>query len=580
MCGIIGGFGAKIGNIETAIKAIEHRGPDGTGIARLKNGFIGHTRLAIVDVAFGTQPLWNETKTICAAVNGEFYDHNAWRKKLTKHQFSTNSDSELLIHLYEEYGVQMLQHLNGEFAFILYDQPKERWFIARDRFGIRPLFYKRTASSLIAGSKASAVAAMYGEKLQVSRSALAFASSNQYLPLGESWYEGINRLPAGHFLIGEQKQTNVHKYWELPKETAESTASNDEALDMFDRAVKRRIPNEVKAATHLSGGLDSSIISALARRHGITQAYTVGFLGKDTYNEAAEAKETADVLGINLEVVPVTQKDLYKNWGKAAIAGEDTFINGHGVAKYLLSQKIQQDGVKVVLTGEGADELFYGYAHLVQDYFKTPYSEHSIAGIHVPKAITGKGPSWLQAKLELGAPLRNIFNFAEQPIPVNASDVETSAATWIRYSLGGYILQVLDDGMGMSHAVESRLPFLDVELVEWAKSHVRLDAHFCRGQEKPWLRQLFSGILPAKVIQRKKHPFMAPPTNSLLAGENGKEIYDQILANPLPSQDMVKTKMWLDALVSKAKAGEINPADEPPFSTLLSLTYIQQDTGR
>lgn len=578
MCGIIGGFGVKTENIPRAMAAINHRGPDGSGIEYFKSGFIGHTRLAIVDTNCGKQPIWNETKTICVAVNGEFYDHKHWREKLTGHQFSTQSDSELLIHLYEEYGIEVLKHLNGEFAFILYDIPKDRWFLARDRFGIKPLFFKCTTKSLVAGSKASAVAAMYGERLKISNKSIAFACSNQYLPLNASWYEGINRLQAGHYLLNTNGNAKIIKYWDYPKESAIKTVSNSEAISVFENAVKKRIPTEVKAATHLSGGLDSSIISALACRHGVSQAYTVGFVGKNTYNETQEAKETASKLGMNINIVQVSQDDIYQNWEKAAVLAEATFINGHGVAKFLLSKRIQEDGIKVVLTGEGADEVFYGYAHLVQDYFKTPYSEHSIAGIHVPKHSNGTQPSWLQAKVELGAPLRNIFGLVTQNAKIAGNSVEASANSWINYGLGGYILQVLDDGMGMSHAVESRLPFLDVELVEWAKRSIQLKRHFCVGQEKPWLRQLFAEILPANVVQRKKHPFMAPPLNSLLAGRNSKKILDQIMSNRLPGQDMERTKKWLNLLIAKAKIGEIIPADEPPFSTLLSLSYLQQNT--
>ena len=577
MCGIIGGCGKySESGLNRALALLQHRGPDGTGIEKVHNGVIGHTRLAIVDVSMGRQPIWNEDHTICAAVNGEFYDQSKVRAELHDHTFKTNSDSEILIHMYEEYGTTAIENLNGEFAFILFDAVKKRWFIGRDRFGIRPLFYISDATGVWAGSKASAVLAIANKSTSICEESLAFAFCNQYLPLDRSWFKNVKKLKPGHYLIYESNKLSTHKYWELPRESATETASNEEARELLRQAVQRRIPTEVEAATHLSGGLDSSIISVLASKEGVRKAYTVKFTDKDTYDESEEAQRTASILGMELIPVPVSQDTIYANWRKAVLAGEDTFINGHGVAKYLLSKQIHADGIKVVLTGEGSDELFYGYAHLVQDYYQEPYTEHSIAGIHTPMGMRQPNvPTWMQAKYELFKPLRDIFGTSEAKKIKSKAGVEEAARTWMQYSMGGYILQVLDDGMGMSHAVESRLPFLDVKFVDWVKTHIRLDSHFARGVEKPWIRQLYKGILPEEVIARKKHPFMAPPTNVLLAGKYGPEIREQILDNMLPQQNKTKTEEWINQLTSDAKSGRIKPSDEPAFSTLLSLAYLQ-----
>lgn len=584
MCGIISGniYLVEDEEIIKSLNTLHHRGPDEKQYEKLSDIFLGHTRLSIVDVNGGQQPLFNENKTIAAVVNGEFYNHKEIREQLIAkgHVFKTLSDSEILIHLYEEYGVDCLKQLHGEFAFVLYDTNKEQWFCARDRIGIRPLqFYFRNGMFLIA-SEAKALLAFKHVQTEFDRESFWFAQHLQYLPLDKTLFKNIEMIKPAHFLI--LKKGDVPKqfeYWSL-KNIEQKNISFEEAKEhskyLIAKAVEKRIPDEVRWATHLSGGIDSSIVTALSSQYAgkDTTAFTIQFTDDGFYDESQLAQETANYLGINLVTIPVSFIDLINSIPQAVYHGEGLSINGHLGAKYILNQEIKKAGFKVALSGEGSDEIFMGYSHLKQDYLTANalknLEKQYLTGFQLPDGNTldlsfienslGFVPTWIQAKSSMAYKFKKLWNknfsFDINPYEVISKDLEgyqsklkASSASWTQYCLGGYILKILDDAQAMAHSIEGRLPFLDTELIEYMYS-VPDSVYFYNNIEKGLLREGFKNNLPMNVINKTKQSFMSPPINRFLKNKQFVDLIDQyVLSNQkLHDLDMFDKKELLKLL--------------------------------
>lgn len=602
MCGIISGNNHLIdeNEIKKSLTKLFHRGPDDKHYEMFDTAFLGHTRLSIVDINGGHQPLFNETKTICAVVNGEFYSHKEIRKQLISkgHIFKTESDSEILVHLYEEYGVDCLKHLHGEFAFVLYDKNKEQWFCARDRMGIRPLqFYFKDNMFLIA-SEAKALLEFKNIQTEFDKEAFWFSQHLQYLPLNRTLFKNIEMIKPAHFLI--LKKGDIPKqfeYWSL-KDVQEQPITFNEAKEkakyLIEQAVAKRIPDEVKWATHLSGGIDSSIVTALATLQGgkDTTAFTIQFTDDNFYDESSFAKETAHFLGINLMTIPVSFADLIKQIPNAVYHAEGLSINGHLGAKYLLNQEIHKAGFKVALSGEGSDEIFMGYSHLKQDYLTANalknLEKQYLTGFQLPDGNTldlsyiekslGFVPTWIQAKSSMAYKFKKLwhkdFNFQTNPYQLINEDLQghqtklkASSTSWSQYCLSGYILKILDDAQSMAHNIEGRLPFLDTELMEFMYS-VPDNIYFHNDIEKGLLREGFKNDLPQSIINKTKQSFMSPPINRFLKNKDFLKMIDEYIV----SNDKFKNLNLFDVAQIKkmlASSEMDNNNMEPIIMTLL-----------
>jgi asparagine synthase (glutamine-hydrolysing) len=611
MCGIVGG---KVGEafdrglVSKALDSLAHRGPDGQAVQWLpENLFLGHTRLAIVGGALGQQPLHNEDRTIWAVVNGEFYDYRVIRDQLQAqgHVFATQSDSELLIHLYEEFDTECLKFLHGEFAFALYDTRIKRWFCARDRFGVRPLQYVHRARDFLFASEAKALLAC-GVPAQLNREALFFSQHVQYLPADETLFQGIRMVKPAHYLLVGEQGLSEHAYWSLHDVKTRPMSAGEameQARTLLAEAVERRIPDEVKWATHLSGGLDSSLVSILSmagRSDG--QCFTVKFTDDGFYDETPFARATADSIGAKLIEVPVSYESMLKVMPQAVYHAEGLSINGHLGAKYLLNQAIREDGCKVALTGEGADEIFMGYSHLKQDYLDanalTAMEQTYLAGVQLPSGETldlsavkerlGFVPTWLAAKASMahklkpfwsadfartgGAPYVRVLEACPEGIHAE-SPLKTASALWTRYCLSGYILKVLDDAQAMAHSIEGRLPFLDTKLVEFMWS-VPDELHFRDSIEKSLLRQGFADCLPKAVREKTKQSFMSPPLHRAMVQPRLKALMSGVLLDsPRFAAQGLFEPARLEAFI-KLCSEQDHPSHEPILMTLMSIALF------
>lgn len=567
MCGFVVVNNEKISKntMEAALKSLKHRGPDEFGMwqNQKQDCTFGHARLSIVDLNHGLQPLTNQDQSIVAVVNGEFYGHKEIRKNLENDgfKFKSSSDSEILLGLYERFGTRCLKYLRGEFAFVLYDQKNRLIFSARDYFGIKPLFYMQDKNAIYFASEAKAFRAL-GKGMSWDED--NFFQTLSMLPVPDATlFSGIKQIPPAHFLIKSDFSSEPHleSYWDFnyPKAHEVRQISEQDAISglqqVFKESVNLRLQADVPVGCYLSGGLDSCAVLGMAQSLSDkpVKSYTLTF-DEDDYNERDQAEEMAKFCGAEFNPIAITQKDIALGFEDAVWHAERPIFNGHGVAKYLLSKAVNEAGLKVVLTGEGSDEIFGGYAHFRQDMiamgqeseakkqemFQVLADKNRISNgllLSQEKSFNkvlenqlGYVPHWLQnfSQMEkyikdiLSEDFKNKFqsrnhvtyalNYLDVAGQVEGRDqLSGSLYLWSRTMLPYYLLTVLGDRMEMAHSIEGRLPFLDHKLVEYV---VSLPSQYkIKGMmEKYVLREAAKPFITKTIYERQKHPFIAPPS--------------------------------------------------------------------
>lgn len=546
MCGILAlvepATPARGDRLQLGLNALRHRGPDGEGQWATPSCALGHRRLATVDLAGGAQPIANEDGGVACAVSGEFYGDKALRQELEAkgHRFRTGSDSELLVHLYEEHEDDCVKHLGGEYAFVLWDERRQRLLAARDPFGVRPLLFARTPGGWAFASEAKALFAV-GKAPEWDRDSLSLGLSLQYAAPGTTLFRGISELPPGGICTVENGEISMTPSYARLEDVTTNDDGSYAVTDALRAAVRDRLRGDVPVCALLSGGLDSTAVAALAREAlgDRLPAYTVRFRDGGPYDESGLAATTARALDLEHHVLDLTTDDLLNVLPEAVAHGENLCVNHHVAAKFLLSRRIQGDGLRVALSGEGADEVFFGYAHLAADHGATgtEVGNGASAGLMLPdgkgldltplRRVLGTVPTWLAAKASLGARVRTLLaddmrrevesrdpvaalaSHYEGAPPSRSSPVARSAETWCRSALAGYILKTLGDGMELRHGVEGRLPFLDARVVGAAR-RTSADRRLRDGVPKALLRDALKDVVPEDVRTRQKHPFLAP----------------------------------------------------------------------
>ncbi|HET9958457.1 MAG TPA: asparagine synthase (glutamine-hydrolyzing) [Polyangiaceae bacterium] len=632
MCGVV----AIIGQAQRwseperrrALDALAHRGPDGMGNYLSPDGrvWLGHTRLAVIAPQDGAQPVANEDGSIVASVNGELYGFASLRTELEAmgHRFLTQSDSELVVHLYEEYGLEAVRHLRGEFAFVLWDRARGRAVAARDRFGIKPLVYTEQAGSLLVASEAKALFAL-GFGAAWDRSSLEHAFAHQYLPPNRTLFRGVKQLPPGHLLIAEcgtdgaLGAVRIERYWDLDLPRTERAVDLEDAaeklLSQLEQAVKLRLRADVPVAFHLSGGLDSASILALAAQHSSQRlhAFTVAFQ-HPPYAEGELARDLARELGVELHVVDVPQSALLEALPDAVFHGEGLCINGQLPSKLLLARAIRKAGFTVALSGEGADEALLGYAHLASDLVEAetvaPNDTHSAqVGVMLPSADApdlpevqarlGFVPTFLRAKAAFGRELLALTTEPDAGVAIRQRAFERlfeslgcedqlserapvlqSAYLWTKLALAGYILRTLGDGTEMAASVEGRTPFLDHHFYEFVRelpvsAKIRMGTN---GVTQKYLQRVaLRKLLPEAVLTRTKQPFLAPPLTRFVSREARELVQDTLSDRALgeiPYLHVRRTRNFLERCFQSSD--RTKNSDDAVLMTLLSACYLQQ----
>lgn len=526
------------------MNSIKHRGPDDAGTHVDSMAGLGFRRLSIIGITNGKQPMYNEDESIVVTFNGEIYNYQDIKKELIEkgHTFKTDADTEVLVHGYEEYGKELLGKLRGMYAFAIWDIKNKKMLMARDIFGIKPLFYTKTDKDFVFGSEIKAILKFPTVKKELNEEALESYLSFQYSILDETFFKGIYRLPPAHYLEWEDGKINIERYWE-PVFDTDSSITFDEAVKMTNDVMKNSIEahkiSDTEVGGFLSGGVDSSYIVA---RSNLDKTFSVGF-DYPRCNEIPLAKTLSDYVGVKNKSKLISTSDFFAELPKIMNHVDEPLSDPSCIALYFLC-KLASEQVKVVLSGEGSDELFGGY-----NIYKSPYALAPMYKIPKPvrrglaKAvqklpISFKGKNYI---IRAGEDLEEryignayIFKLPEvyrilknpkkkhtpqsitKPLYDKVKDKDDITKmqyidinTW----LWGDILNKADT-MSMAHSLEVRVPFLDKEVAKVAFSipvEHRVDKH----ETKRYFRKAANEFMPDITAERKKLGFPIPVRNWL-----------------------------------------------------------------
>lgn len=573
MCGITGFWrpGASPehdrAHLRAMMSTLVHRGPDGQGmhLDPPRGLAMGHTRLAIIDLHSGDQPLYSGDRSSVLTLNGELYDYKLHRVRLTCDgaRFATKTDAELALHLYERHGLDFVHHLRGEFALALYDGARDRLVLVRDRFGIKPLYFARRGDALYWGSEVKAILAHPEVPARLDARAVLHQLMQTMVP-GTTAFDGVQALQPGHLLVvqrsGDRLQLRTSRWWnaEFPRAEDHDDGATTEpwvegVRERLIDAVRVRLEADVPVGCYLSGGIDScsALGLATAMQQSHVKAFTIAF-EDDAYDESRIAAAMAERTAADQVVMPLGVDQLYGRFYERTLwHAERTFYNTLGVAKWHMSRTVHAHGYKVVITGEGSDELFGGYPFFKRDVLLHCVSDAEREALvrqleasnsvfsgailaerqHEHPAmndLVGFTPSWIQPWMATLARVRPMLSASlrEQlrdydPIEAIAETIDPEALrgrhpldkvqyTWIQTMLEGQILTWGGDRVDMANSMESRPPFLDHLLAEYA---FRLPPSLrIRGTREKWvLREAMRQVLPRVLYEREKFAFMAPP---------------------------------------------------------------------
>jgi len=550
MCGIAGFAGIGLpaeeatGRLRAMCNAIQHRGPDSDGYFAGEDVAMGMRRLSIIDVAGGDQPISNEDGTITVVFNGEIYNHHQLRGELTVagHRFATRSDTEVLVHLYEEHGTDMVRRLHGMFAFSIWDSCRQRLFLARDRSGMKPLSYATRGGGIVFCSELRALYAFDRSGLCIAPGAVMEYLAFGYVPDPNSIFEGVSKLPAAHFLVWSPgRALRVQRYWSPPfpdetlREEPELVAELHRRLEV---AVRSHLESEVPLGAFLSGGTDSSTVVALMCRHaaGRVRTFSIGF-AEAAYDESRAARAVATQLGTKHTEL-VVRPDVEQIFEGVAAMFDEPFGDPSAIPTFLVAQ-LARESVTVALSGDGGDELFGGYTRYGDTLRRGGGKGGAGArllgalGLMLPHAFPGRNRLVDLGRSRLGRYASSVL----QPVRVDEGGVASAwhpagrrtvdeqlnrfittdegvdfAALMMRLDfetyLPGDILSKVDR-TSMAVSLEARVPLLDFDLVEFAL-RIRGDLRVTSAESKRLFRRAISGIVPEFVLAGPKRGFAVP----------------------------------------------------------------------
>ncbi|MBR3646110.1 MAG: asparagine synthase (glutamine-hydrolyzing) [Lachnospiraceae bacterium] len=581
MCGICG-FAGEVENSKVVLKKmmdkIAHRGPDDEGMYVDKYVAIGHRRLSIIDLNKGAQPMYNETGDIAIVFNGEIYNYKEIRQDLINkgHSFANDSDTEVLIHGYEEYGKDLLTKLRGMFAFVIWDSESKTLFGARDYFGIKPFYYSMINDVLVFSSETKNIIDFPGFKKEVNEEALEQYLSFQYSVLPETFFKGIFRLPAGHYMIYKDGVLQIERYFD-PLMTPKESGNLDETVSEIESVVKNTIDAhmiaDVEVGSLLSSGVDSSyVVSEFPGQ----KTFTVGFLDKNSkYNEIGYAESLVEELGKENYSKNIDSDEYFDIIPTVMYYMDEPLADPSCIALYFVDQ-IASEHIKVVLSGEGADEFFGGYNIYhepisLKNYQKLPkFIRKGVAAL-AKKLPDIKGRDFLirgsKDVEERFIGNANMFSVEEREqllknVPTHIAPKDIVSSTYEKckelndiakmqyidtnFWLQGDIL-LKADKMSMAHCLESRVPFLDIEVFNYAKT-LPIDFRCNKEATKRAFRIAAKKHLPEATANKKKLGFPVP------------------------------IRVWLkdDKYFEKVKAVLTGPASQKYFDTDLLIKLLEE----
>ena len=602
MCGICGIFDLKgmpvsRPGLDAMADVIRHRGPDGEGRFIDVEIGLGHRRLSIIDLGGGSQPIGNEDGKLQVVFNGEIYNFVELRKELEAfgHKFKTRSDTEVIVHAYEQWGADCVKRFNGMFAFALWDGNRRELFIARDHLGIKPLYYVTIGSKLVFASEIKCLLLHPECPREVDRESLAELFTFRYVPSPKTLFKGIFKLPPGHSMLASGSGMKVTRFWNwIPKERENVREADfiEEYQSLLEDAVKLQMRSDVPLGLFLSSGVDSGALLAIMRNYssGPVQSFTIGFEGGERTNEIEDAKVTAKAYGADHYAMIVSHLDYLKYFERYMLDMEEPVGHEAAPAFYFVS-KITSERVKVALTGQGADEPWAGYGRYVGVKFSSLYSR-------LPGVVTrGVGPllARLPGRMErlkrglisLGEPdmltrFTKVYSFfsADMKMSLFKGDlaVRSEAEAYrtkealrrlqedvkhldpvsqmlyvdTRANLPDDLLMV-GDKTSMANSIEVRVPFLDVRLVEFVESlplHLKLNGLTGKYLHKKALLKW----LPRDVVYRKKKGF-AHPLSKWFA-TSMRPMLEDLLLSPDSAMGIYFDQNYIRQILDRHRAGQ------------------------
>jgi asparagine synthase (glutamine-hydrolysing) len=580
--------------------SMSHRGPDGAGIAALPGATLAHRRLSIIDLAHGEQPMTNEDRSVWVTFNGEIYNYLELREELSArgHHFRTRCDTEVLVHAYEEYGDEFVKRLNGMFAFAILDIPRRRTLLARDHLGIKPLFFAPTHGGLAFASEIKGILPALGRRTGPRSESVQEYLMFRYVAWDRTFYDGVSRLPPGHTAAWENGRLTIRRYWAPPVAPKRSTddlpAASRTLDDLLSRSVKSQLLSDVPLGAFCSGGVDSGLVTQYAARESSGfKTFSVGF-DDPAWDETALARDSARRAGAEHHVVIATPRTLDETLQRLIHYHDEPLSHPNSVPLYVLSG-LAREHVKVVLTGEGADELFAGYPryHLARlraalDFAPKPV--RSAAGALL-RALPGhratKAADLLPPSLEDSVMLNSAYVDPRTVAALTGSSVDGALArrrelvaetmarhdavgSISRYELLTYLPCLLDrmDRMSMAHGLEGRVPFLDVPLVEWA---LALPPALKLGlrTNKRVVKRLAEGMLSPQIVHGRKSGF-GLPLDSWFRGPELAGVIDRIRDPRHPAAAHFDSTV-LRGVLARHQSGEENQGE---LLWLLANVYL------
>ncbi|WP_454855956.1 asparagine synthase (glutamine-hydrolyzing) [Rhizobium binxianense] len=629
MCGVAGYFGYVADGavlLSAMAGAIAHRGPDGEGVSVFPQAGLAHRRLAIVGLANGRQPMASENGRFVISFNGEIFNHVELRRDLEAqgHRFRTTTDTEVILHLFERMGERCLSLLNGDFAFAIWDTLRERMFLARDRMGVRPLFYIRHRGTIYFASEVKALLKVPGIEARLDIKAL-----DQILTLWapiapRTAFQDIFELEPAAFAIIDRNGMTTTPYWKLefPDHGDHAVAAAEEELnDLLTDATRLRLRADVEVGCYLSGGLDSSVVAAIASGLDAQplRTFAIAFESKE-HDESHFQDIMARHLGTRHVQTLMTGADIAADFPDVVRHMERPVIRSAPAPLYTLARLVRENGIKAVLTGEGADEIFAGY-----DLFKEAKVRRFCARQPGSKSrpllfrklypylsnLNKQTPEYLYAFFMAGSADIDDPLFSHRPRLRSTSatkmffsrDVKSALAGYdaaeeivsllpadfrrwhplnqaqyleTRFLLPGYILSSQGDRMAMAHGIEGRFPFLDHRLVEFA-ARLHPEQKLKGLDEKHVLRAVADKLLPSEISERRKQPYRAPDTEAFV-GETKHAFVDTALAADNVRRFGIFDPVTVEKLHRKCATGAPSGfRDNAAFIAILS-TQLWQET--
>lgn len=611
MCGIAGVLNTKEGRevstdgLKQMVSAVKHRGPDEFGIYRDDRIGLGHARLSIIDLSGGQQPMSNEDDSIWITYNGEIFNYLELREELIKkgHRFKTDSDTEVIIHLYEDHGVDCLKFLNGQFAFAIWDKNKKELFLARDRLGIRPLFYTTCNDRFYFASEIKSIFATGEVTREIEPTALDQIFTFWHTVPPRTAFKDIHELPPAHYLLYKNGRIETRCYWDVDFSNINKDMDFEEAAEQLKEllidSTRLRLRADVPVGAYLSGGLDSSVTTALIRNFTSAplQTFSIAFEDKD-YDESFYQKEMAKALGTQHNEIRCSYSDIGDNFPQVIWHTEKPVLRTAPTPLFLLSKLVRDSNFKVVLTGEGADEIIGGYdifkeTKIREFWARYPDSKYRPLLLKklypylpafqsqskayreaffnenlsdISDGFFSHRPRWITTsrnKLFFSERLKESLNGAspenalDSTMPVGFGNLPPLArAQYLETKnlLPGYILSSQGDRMAMANSVEGRFPFLDHRVAEFC---ARLPLHYKMSvlNEKYILKKCMEKYLPENIVKRTKQPYMAPDAKSFFFGQKPLDYVEELLSDECIERYGYFKHKPVSLLVNKCKKG-------------------------